>query len=125
MRDPRAVIASRNYGQNVIDKYGGKYPIIALIKNWRNNVINSIINDNNDNYLTVKYDELVFYPDLWFKKICSFLGINFVDSILETENFVNGFGKKWKQNTSYKVRMVFQVSLLINGKACYRMMMLV
>jgi hypothetical protein len=102
LRDPRAVIASRNHGSNIQEKYGGKYPILVLIRHWRNNVINSIINDSNDHYLTVKYEDIVSYPDFWFSKICFFLGINFSNEMLDVNNFINGQGEIWKQNTSFK-----------------------
>ena len=101
IRDPRAIIASRNAGKN-ISKYGGKYPILFLIRHWRKSIAYSILNKKNPNYLSVRYEDLVTSPDMWFKKICDHLEIPFSDNLMHPESFIDGNGQLWKQNTNFE-----------------------
>jgi len=100
MRDPRQIIASRNFGRNP-EKYGGKYPILFLIRHWRKSVAYSIINMDNPDYLLVKYEQVVNSPEEWFRKICSHLGVPFHNDLMHPERYENGSGNIWKQNTNF------------------------
>jgi len=100
MRDPRQVIASRNYGKNT-EKYGGKYPILFLIRHWRKSVAYSIINRDNPDYLAVKYEQVVKSPEEWFRKICAHLEVPYHEDLVHPERYKNGIGNIWKQNTNF------------------------
>ncbi|MFC1675843.1 sulfotransferase [Planctomycetota bacterium] len=100
IRDPRAIIASRNAGRN-LQKYGDKYPLLFLIRHWRKSVAYSIMNKDNPDYLMVRYEDLVNSPREWFEKICDHLGVQFSENLMHPEKYVNGSGELWKQNTSY------------------------
>lgn len=115
IRDPRAIIASRNAGKN-IRKYGGRYPILFLIRHWRKSVAYSILNKDNPNYLAVRYEDLVTSPDLWFNKICDHLGVPFSDNLMHPESFIDGNGQLWKQNTNFEGGNGFATSSLERWK---------
>jgi len=100
IRDPRQIIASRNFGKNP-EKYGGKYPILFLIRHWRKSVAYSIINMDNPDYLLVKYEQVVNSPEEWFQIICEHLGVPFHNNLMHPERYENGSGNIWKQNTNF------------------------
>ena len=110
IRDPRAVIASRNAGKNLKKEYGGKYPILFLIRNWRSSVAYSVVYANDPCYFVVKYEDLLRAPRKWFGRICNFLNLEFDDRLMHPEKFVNGSGKPWKQNTNFEVGNGFSVN---------------
>ena len=100
IRDPRQIIASRNFGKNP-EKYGGKYPILFLIRHWRKSVAYSIVNRENPDYMLVKYEQVVNSPEEWFRKICSHLGVPYHENLVHPERYKNGIGTPWKQNTNF------------------------
>ena len=100
MRDPRQIIASRNFGKNP-EKYGGKYPILFLIRHWRKSVAYSIVNRDNPDYLVVKYEQVIKSPEEWFRKICAHLGVPYHENLVHPERYKNGIGNPWKQNTNF------------------------
>lgn len=102
VRDPRAVIASRNAGMDVKKKYGGKYPILFLIRQWRKGVAALISQKARTGYLALRYEDLVRAPEKIFDKIFKFLQIPFDAAVLRTDRYVNGAGLPWKQNTNFK-----------------------
>ncbi len=102
LRDPRSIVASRNAGKNVIESYGGKYPLLFLIRHWRKTIAYSILNNGNHKYLAVKYEQVVQEPEICFSRICEFLNIPFSENLLKPHTFVKGDGSLWKQNTSYQ-----------------------
>ena len=106
IRDPRAIIASRNAGTQ-INKYGGKYPLLFLIRHWRKSVAYSIVHKANPNYLLVRYEDLIASPDKWFRLICKHLGIIFSESLMHPESYLNGAGKRWRQNTNFERKAGF------------------
>jgi len=116
IRDPRQIIASRNFGKNP-EKYGGKYPILFLIRHWRKSVAYSIINMDNPDYLLVKYEQVVNSPEEWFQIICEHLGVPFHNSLMHPERYENGSGNIWKQNTNFDVGTGFSKESLEKWKA--------
>ena len=116
IRDPRAIIASRNCGLNINEKYGGMYPILFLIHHWRKSVSYSILNKNNPGYLSVKYEDIVENPEYWFDLICKHLNINFDKVMLRTDKYINGYNSYWKQNTSFKTESGFSTSAINRWK---------
>ena len=116
IRDPRSVISSRNAGKNLIKEYGGKYPILFLIRHWRASVAHAIINQENPNYFMIKYEDLVTSPDQWFEAICNFLNVKLDTKMLEPEKYLNGKGKPWKQNTNFEQKKGFSTTSLHKWK---------
>ena len=100
LRDPRAIIASRNAGK-YLKKYGGKCPLLFLIRHWRRSVAYSILNKGVPGYIFVKYEDVISSPREWFEKICSHIGVPFSERLMHTEAYVDGEGKPWTQNTSF------------------------
>ena len=40
-------------------------------------------------------------PEANARRICEFLGLKYSGEMTETQNFLDGFGQPWRQNTSY------------------------
>ncbi len=116
IRDPRAIIASRNAGRNIKQKYGGKYPILFLIRHWRDSIAYSITNREHPYYLSVKYEDLVNSPRLWFENICELLNIPFDEGLIQPERYVDGRGHVWKQNTNFEAGSGFSSKSLFKWK---------
>lgn len=114
IRDPRQIIASRNFGSN--SKYDGKYPLLFLIRHWRRSVAYSIINKDNPDYMCVKYEDLVNFPDEWIMKTCNHLDIPFYEDMMHPERFVDGLNESWKPNTNFKLGKGFSKSSLAKWK---------
>jgi hypothetical protein len=114
IRDPRQIIASRNFGNN--SKYAGKYPLLFLIRHWRKSVAYSIINKDNPDYMCVKYEDLVNFPDEWIMKICNHLDVPFHEDMMRPEKFINGLNEPWKPNTNFKLEKGFSKSSLAKWK---------
>ena len=101
IRDPRAIIASRN-ASDKLNQIGRKYPILLLIRHWRKVVSYSIINKDDPNYMAIRLEDINASPEKSMKKICKHLDIEFRPEIMENEKFVDGDGKKWKTNSAFK-----------------------
>jgi len=110
IRDPRAIIASRNSCHNLMEKYGGKYPILMLIEHWRSAVHNHLICQGDSNYLAVKYEDIVTTPEHSFERIVSFLDLPFSESMLQTHKYIDGLNKPWRQNTSFAQKKGFSTA---------------
>ena len=116
IRDPRAVIASRNYGKKMEEEYGGKYPILFLIRHWRKSVAYSIINDKNPNFLSIKYEDLVRKPEYWFNIICKHIGVPMDKVLLQPDKYINGNNELWKQNTNFESGSGFSTTAINRWK---------
>jgi len=102
IRDPRAVYASRNYG-NYLKSTNGKYPILFVIRNWRESVEYLISNSKyKDKYMFIKYENLVCKPEDSLSKICDFLDVDFSADLLDFDKFIDGEGNQWFQNSSFE-----------------------
>ena len=100
VRDPRAVCASKNVNER-------KYPWLFLIRQWRKSasfIWNNAIREGFDSERTlfVRYEDVILNPVPESKRICEFLGIRWDQAMVNPEGFVDGVGKPWIQNTSYK-----------------------
>lgn len=100
LRDPRAVVASRNFGDRI---YSRKYPLLFILRHWRKSVAYSILHTGNPRYMAVKYEELVQEPESHFKEICNFLNVPFSKELLKPLAFVKGDGTLWKQNSAFHI----------------------
>ena len=101
IRDPRAIVASRNYGK-YMEATGSRYPIFFIIRSWRRTVVNSILNKDNQNYLMIRYEDLVSQSEEILNQVCSVLGVKFSKDILDFKKFKDRRGNSWEPNTSFE-----------------------
>jgi hypothetical protein len=99
IRDPRAIVASRNGDSKL---HVGKYPLLFIIRHWRKTIAYSILCKDNPKYMSARYENVVREPEKWFREICGFMGVPFSERLLETSLYVNGDGSLWQRNTAYK-----------------------
>jgi hypothetical protein len=99
IRDPRAVVVSRNYGKYLHEGCGGqKYPVLFIARSWRRSVELYRKLYGNDNYLPIRYEDLVISPEKILKKICDFLGIHFNPIMLDYSQYRAGDKQAWRGN---------------------------
>jgi hypothetical protein len=99
MRDPRAVVASKNVQEDT------KYPWLFLIRQWRKLAVLAWLYRADpelaERVLVVRYEDLVQSPEQTATQMCGFLDIPLDDDILDPGKFRDGHGDLWLQNTSY------------------------
>ena len=100
IRDPRAVLASRNYGR-FAEATGSRYPIFFIIRSWKRTVLNYNLNRFNKKYLMVKYEDFVRNTSHILQQICRVLDLKFSDDMLDFRKFRDSRGNQWKQNSSF------------------------
>lgn len=106
-RDPRAVCASKNAGSlKATDKVKNeKYPWLFLIRQWRKLAILSWIlkefSPLKHRIYYLQYEELLRSPAKKISEICAFLNIPLDEKMLDPDDFKDGRGNKWIQNSSY------------------------
>ncbi|MBZ0192650.1 MAG: sulfotransferase [Candidatus Kuenenia stuttgartiensis] len=100
IRDPRAVVASRNFGK-YMEATGAKYPIFFIIRSWKRTVANYLLNKCNSNYLMIRYEDLVRKPETTMKKVCELLEVQYSNDLLNLSNFKDNKGRRWESNTSF------------------------
>ena len=54
--------------------------------------------------MVLRYEDLVLSQEDSFRKICTFTGIPYLPDLLDESKYLNGDGKPWKQNSSYRPR---------------------
>lgn len=99
VRDPRAVLASLNYGAG--RKYSGRRrPDLFNLRQWRKSVAFALAHRGHPGFLALRYEDLVRDPDRTLERVSSFLD---VDSFppgahrrLRTYD-----GKVWRSNSSH------------------------
>jgi len=96
VRDPRAVIASKN-------ATGEPYPYIFMGRQWRKLAsLAAYLDQTYEDVLLLRYEDIVSKPEEYVSRICSFLDIGYNESLLDLSLYRDGRGNPWKQNTSYK-----------------------
>ncbi len=106
-RDPRAVCASKNVGSlKASNKVSGeRYPWLFLIRQWRKlaQVHLALLRDPSfkDRLFHFRYEDFVREPESHSRKLCEFLGLPFDHRMIEPSEFLDGFGQRWIQNSSY------------------------
>ena len=103
LRDPRAVVASRNYG-TYLDKgcKGQKYPILFIARSWRRSVQILHKLKGCEDYYPILYEHLVNSPESVVKGICDFLQIEFDPDMLDFGKYKGGDGRPWRGNIDSK-----------------------
>ena len=100
IRDPRAIVASRNYGK-YMEATGSKYPLFFIIQAWKRSVANYLLNRTKKNYLLIKYEELTTQPNTVLASACELLGEQFDTDMVTFEKFHDSTGKRWTGNSSF------------------------
>lgn len=98
IRDPRAIIASKNVLKN------NKAPILFLIRQWRESVSHIRIIEEMlgpKRVAVIKYEDLVKNPGRELDRLSIFLHTSFNDSMLNTSKYRDGNNQKWQNNSSY------------------------
>lgn len=96
MRDPRAVVASKN-------ATGESYPYIFMGRQWRKLAfIAAYLDYVYKDVLLLRYEDIVKEPEEYVSRICNFLDVEYDEKYLDLSLYRDGRGKPWKQNTSYK-----------------------
>ncbi len=96
VRDPRAVVASKNATDE-------PYPYIFMGRQWRKlSCMAAYLDYTYDDVLLLRYEDIVSVPEEYISKICDFLKVDYNENLLDLSLYRDGWGKPWKQNTSYK-----------------------
>lgn len=109
IRDPRAIVASRNYGK-YMEATASRYPIFFIIRTWRRTVANYILNRDKEKYMMIKYEDMVRHPEETLNRICNILGVEFSEDILDFNRYRDRKGNKWEPNSSFEVPMTISTS---------------
>ncbi|MDF3820164.1 sulfotransferase [Leptospira sp. 96542] len=95
IRDPRAILVSNFYSE-------GRYPILFLARHWRKLATLAFhYSKSIPNNIIVKYEDLILNPKETIQSICDFVGIEFDEKLLNTEEITDGGNKKWTQNSTF------------------------
>ncbi len=99
VRDPRAVCASKNVKPD-------KYPWLFLARQWRKLASFTWMDSrpesaHRDRTLMIRFEDLVENPQAEIQRICSFLDLDFQESLTDPSGFKDGGGKPWFQNSSH------------------------
>jgi hypothetical protein len=96
VRDPRAVVASKNSTDE-------PYPIFFLARQWRKIAFlaNKLQQYYPERVHIIRYEDLITDPKLESGKMCEFIGLEMHGDFLDAASFKDGEGKPWSQNSSY------------------------
>ena len=102
LRDPRAVVASRNYGVYARSS-GTRYPLMFILRSWQRSVHYARLNAGHSRFLMLRYEDLVQRPELTARNLCGFMGLPFDAAMLDAGSFTDASGRPWKGNSSFAV----------------------
>jgi hypothetical protein len=102
VRDPRDIIHSLNYPQRVVSVSGGEKirPTLWNLRLWRKSVLYALYLANNENFMLVKYEDLVVCPEQELKKILAFLCVNDLSQEMLQGEITDAHGVTWLGNSS-------------------------
>lgn len=101
VRDPRAVVASRNYGR-YFEVTGSKYPIFLIIRSWLTAVATYLDNKVKDRYWMIRYEDLVTSPRKTLETVCKVLKVDFREKMLDVARYTDAAGNPWATNSSFE-----------------------
>ena len=107
IRDPRAVCASRNTGRYLAACGGKKYPIVFIANTWKRSVQYLNILKRYQGYISLRYEDLIKYPEATARKITNFLGISFCIDMITPNRFHDARGKLWVPNSTFCYELEF------------------
>jgi hypothetical protein len=100
IRDPRDVLASANYPRK--EKYlGSKKPALFILKTWRKSAEYIYQLRKNNNFLFLRYEDLVKNPYNELNRISDFLTIDRFSATAFDEGIIDRDGNPWVPNTSF------------------------
>jgi len=104
VRDPRAILSSRNYGSYL--REGGaknKHPLLFILKMWKIQLLyRDYLIEGYNNFYSLFYENLVSDTEREVELLCNFIGVEYDKNMIDANNFKNEEGGKWKPNTSFK-----------------------
>jgi hypothetical protein len=99
VRDPRDVYTSINYGKGV--SFAGQHrPSLFHLRNWRKSIYIGLTYQNNPNFITLKYEDLIDHPIKELNRIAQFLEIDPFNHSTFRDGIKDQQGKIWKGNSS-------------------------
>jgi len=103
IRDPRAVLASwKNFtnapGNDYLDSILNCYDSMKSAKEYKKLY-------DNDNYIVVKYEDLVSETEETLISLCQKIGVKFDVSMIDVNSFTGRNGEKWRANTVYDIEI--------------------
>jgi hypothetical protein len=105
IRDPRAVLASRNFSKSFLETRGAgaKHPIRLISSVWTTGIRYKRYLEKAfpESFLSVKYESLVRSPESQTQDICKFLGVDWDPVMLDVSSFRSEVGKTWEPNSSF------------------------
>lgn len=98
LRDPRAIVASKN-------ATGEPYPCAFMGRQWRKLAcLSSYLKKHYpEDVLILNYEQLVQNPEESIRVICRLAGVDFVPELLDGSLYKDGWNKEWKQNSSFAI----------------------
>jgi len=103
-RDPRAIAASRNFGNYGTAQGGGKrHPLLLIARMWRTSLQyeKELTNRFPQQFHSLTYENLMSQPEQELPLICDSLGIPIESQMLDPSGFRDESGKQWDHNSSF------------------------
>jgi hypothetical protein len=100
VRDPRDIICSLNFGKGK-EYTGDMRPLLYSLRLWRKSVAYAICYRNEQNFLSIRYEDLVLQTESTLKKVTSFLEIPSFQSKEYSVPLKDQNDKLWKGNSSH------------------------
>ena len=105
IRDPRAVLASRNFSKSFLETRGAgaKHPIRLISSVWITGIRYKRYLEKAfpDSFMSVNYESLVRSPESESQEVCKFLGIDWDPVMLDVSSFRSEVGQAWEPNSSF------------------------
>ncbi len=104
VRDPRAVLLSqknkwkrRFYGEQGITlgetiRAWSLYHPLVTTRIWKSSIDSALKHKDNENLITVKYEELLMFPEKTVKKLCYKIGLEYQPEMLQIPNIGSSMG---------------------------------
>ena len=105
IRDPRATLASRNYGSYIESEGGGRrYPSVLIARLWRYAVgVHQLLVDS-PNYVCSRYEDLVGNPVPELTRLTNALGIELLPDLFDPGGYRDRTGAIFGGNSSFSSR---------------------
>jgi hypothetical protein len=102
IRDPRAIFASRNYGKILEQRNFARYPLLFIVHSWlRSRKYARWNRSSEDDYMTVRYEDLVGDAPHGLQEICRWFAIDHSDAMWDPSRLKDGKGERWLNNSSF------------------------
>jgi hypothetical protein len=120
-RDPRAVLASRNFSKAFLETRGAgaKHPIRLISQVWSTSIqYKRILGEKFPNtFMSIKYETLVSTPETATRHMCDFLGVDWDPVMLDVSSFRSELGKAWEPNSSFEKLQGFDSKAIDNWRS--------